>query len=164
MIRRHPHVFGDVEANDEHEVRKNWEEIKRQEGKTSILDGVPAELPALIKAQRTQEKASVVGFDWKKKSDVWKKVEEELQELKQAELTGKSELVEQELGDILFALVNYSRFLNTNPEFALRKSVDRFGRRFHFIEEALKARGKSPNESNLEEMDALWEEAKKRIG
>ena len=164
MIRRHPHIFGEVQAGDEHTVRKNWEEIKRQEGKTSILDGVPAELPALIHAHRTQEKASVVGFDWKVKSDVWKKVEEELKELKHAEETGRKDLVEQEFGDLLFALVNYSRFLGTNAEFALRKAVNRFGRRFNFIEEALKLRGKSPAESTLEEMDLLWDEAKKQIG
>jgi MazG family protein len=164
MIRRHPHIFGDVKAKDEHAVRKNWEEIKRQEGKKSILDGVPAELPALIRAQRTQEKASVVGFDWKNKSDVWKKVAEELEELKEAEQNGNTDFVEQELGDLLFAIVNYSRFLRINPEFALRKSVDKFGRRFQFIEEALKRRGKSPNQSTLEEMDLLWGEAKKEIG
>ena len=164
MIRRHPHIFENVEAIDEHAVRKNWEEIKRGEGKTSILDGVPLELPALIRAQRTQEKASAVGFDWKNKSEVWKKVEEELEELKEAEQTGNTELVEQEFGDILFAFVNYSRFLRVNPEFALRKSVDKFGRRFQFIEEALRQRGKNPSQSSLEEMDLLWGEAKKQIG
>jgi MazG family protein len=164
MIRRHPHVFGDVEAEDEHAVKKNWEAIKRQEGKTSILDGVPDELPALIRAQRTQEKASVIGFDWKNKAEVWKKVEEEIEELKRAERSGTKDLVEQEFGDLLFALVNYSRFLSTNAEFALRKSVDKFGRRFQFIEESLNQRGKSPAESTLEEMDLLWNEAKKQIG
>lgn len=163
MIRRHPHIFGNVEADDEHTVRKNWEEIKRQEGKTSILDGVPTELPALIKAQRTQEKASVVGFDWSIKSDVWKKVQEELEEFKQAELSNNKNLVEHEFGDLLFALVNYSRFIGVNAEFALRGSIDKFGRRFQHIEEALKQRGKRPAESSLEEMDMLWEEAKKQI-
>jgi MazG family protein len=164
MIRRHPHIFGDADADDEHTVRKNWEEIKRQEGKTSILDGVPTELPALIKAQRTQEKASVVGFDWNNKADVWKKVEEEVEELKHAELSGNKDLVELEFGDLLFALVNYSRFLGTNAEFALRTSVDKFGRRFKFVEEALKRRGKRPAESTMEEMDALWDEAKRQVG
>ncbi len=164
MIRRHPHIFGGVEADDENEVRKNWEAIKRQEGKTSILDGVPEELPALIRAQRTQKKASVIGFDWKDKSEVWKKVEEEMEELKHAERTGKRDLVEQEFGDLLFALVNYSRFLNTNTEFALRKSVDKFGKRFQFIEDSLKQRGKSPAESTFIEMELLWDEAKKQIG
>lgn len=164
MIRRHPHVFGGGEASDEHEVKKNWEAIKRSEGKTSILDGVPQELPALIRAQRTQEKASVIGFDWKDKADVWNKVTEEIEELKHAELGGKHELVEQEFGDLLFALVNYSRFIGINSEFALRKSVNKFGSRFHFIEESLKQRGKTPAESTLEEMDVLWEEAKKQVG
>jgi MazG family protein len=164
MIRRHPHIFGDVEADDEHSVRRNWEEIKRQEGKTSILDGVPKELPALIKAQRTQEKASVVGFDWSMKSDVWNKVREELEELKEAELSSDKNLVEHEFGDLLFALVNYSRFIGVNAEFALRTSIDRFGRRFQYIEDVLKQRGKRPAESTLEEMDELWDEAKKQIG
>ena len=164
MIRRHPHIFGNAEAEDEHEVKKNWEAIKRQEGKTSILDGVPQELPALIRAQRTQEKASVIGFDWKKREDVWRKVMEEVEELNHAEESGNPDFVEQEFGDLLFALVNYSRFIGTNAEFALRKSVDRFGRRFHFIEQSLQERGKRPSESSLDEMDSLWEEAKKRVG
>lgn len=164
MIRRHPHVFGTTEVEGTREVKKNWETIKRQEGKTSILDGVPNELPALIRAQRTQEKASVIGFDWKEKSDVWKKVEEELAELKNAEGSSDKGSTEQEFGDLLFALVNYSRFLRVNPEFALRQSVDKFGKRFQFIDEQLKQRGKSPAESTLEEMNFLWDEAKKQRG
>lgn len=164
MIRRHPHIFGGEEANDEHQVKKNWEAIKRQEGKTSILDGVPEELPALIRAQRTQEKASVIGFDWKHKSDVWQKVEEEIEELKDAETLGNQERIEQEFGDLLFALVNYSRFIGTNSEFALRHSVNRFGKRFQFIEDSLKQRGKRPADSTFEEMDLLWKEAKKHVG
>jgi len=164
MIRRHPHIFGDVEVDGEREVRKNWETIKRQEGKTSIVDGVPTELPALIKAQRVQEKAAAVGFDWRDKDDVWKKVTEELEELSAAEQEGRKEDIEREFGDVLFALVNYSRFLGVHAEFALRQSVDKFGRRFQFIEESLSQKGKSPAESTLEEMDLLWNEAKKRIG
>lgn len=164
MIRRHPHVFGSTTVGGTADVKKNWESIKRQEGKTSILDGVPSELPALIRAQRTQEKASIIGFDWKEKSDVWNKVEEELAELQRAEQSGGKESIEQEFGDLLFALVNYSRFLRVNPEFALRKSVDKFGKRFQFIEEELKRRGRNPSESTFEELDALWNEAKKKTG
>jgi tetrapyrrole methylase family protein/MazG family protein len=164
MIRRHPHIFGNTAVNHEEDVRKNWEAIKRQEGKTSILDGVPDELPALIRAQRTQEKASIVGFDWKERADVWKKVEEELGEMRQAEGTGGHEAVEREFGDLLFALVNYARFLGVNAEFALRTSVNKFGKRFQFIEEQLQQRGKTPAQSTLEEMDSLWDEAKKQIG
>jgi len=163
LVRRHPHVFGGPTAGDSDSVRKNWEAIKRQEGKSSILDGVPEELPALIRAQRTQEKASVLGFDWKEKSEVWKKVEEEFEEFRRAEETGTKALVEEEFGDMLFALVNYSRFINTSAEFALRKSVDKFGRRFQYIEDTLKQRGRSPGESTLEEMDLLWNEAKRTI-
>lgn len=149
LIRRHPHVFGKERVTETNQVRKKWEEIKRQEGKASILDGVPNQLPALIKAQRIQEKASAVGFDWTNKTEVWKKVEEELQELGQAERMGDDKHVEEEFGDLLFALVNYSRFIGVNAEFALRKSVDRFGRRFHYVEEALKQRGKNPGRVRL---------------
>jgi tetrapyrrole methylase family protein/MazG family protein len=162
MIRRHPHIFGDTKVNHEGDVRKNWEAIKRQEGKTSILDGVPDELPALIRAQRTQEKASIAGFDWKNKDDVWKKVEEELEELRHAEKNGNEDAVGEEFGDLLFALVNYSRFIGVTPEFVLRASVNKFGKRFKFIEEQLQRRGKTPAQSSLEEMDALWDEAKKK--
>ena len=145
-------------------MRKNWEAIKRLEGKKSIVDGIPSELPALMRAHRIQAKASVVGFDWKEKADVWKKVVEEVDELEHAEQTGQKKEIEHEFGDLLFALVNYSRFLGTDPEFALRNSVDRFSRRFGYIEETLQRKGKGPTESSFEEMDLLWNEAKKKVG
>jgi tetrapyrrole methylase family protein/MazG family protein len=163
LIRRHPHVFGHTTVKNDLEVRKNWESIKRQEGKTSILDGVPDELPALIRAQRIQEKASTVGFDWENKADVWKKVKEELGELATAEENGDMTRIEQEFGDLLFALVNYARFIKVNSEFALRQTVNTCGKRFEFIEQQLKARGESPTESTLAEMDQLWNEAKKNL-
>ncbi len=163
MIRRHPHVFGDKKVRTPHEVRKNWEALKRQEGKDSIVDGIPQHLPALSKAQRVQSKASAVGFDWSRKEDVWKKVTEELDELQEAEKSESKLRIEHEFGDLLFALVNYSRFLDLDPEFALRKSIGRFGNRFKYIEDALRKQGKSPEQSTLEEMDSLWNEAKKKV-
>ncbi len=164
MIRRHPHVFSDTKVKDQHEVRRNWESIKRKEGKESILDGIPHHLPALTKAQRIQSKASAVGFDWNKKEDVWKKVAEELEELKEAETSRDQTRIEHEFGDLLFSLVNYCRFLKVDPEFALRKSIQRFGIRFKYIEDTLRSRGTSPEQSTLEEMDLLWDEAKTKVG
>ncbi len=164
LIRRHPHVFGDVVVDGQEQVKKNWETIKREEGKKSLGDGIPNDLPALIRAQRIQERASVVGFDWRLKTDVWKKVTEEIEELANAEQSGNPQTIEHEFGDLLFALVNYSRFIGVSAEFALRKSIDKFNRRFRFIEEQLAVRGKVPAESTLEEMDLLWNEAKKVLG
>jgi tetrapyrrole methylase family protein/MazG family protein len=165
LIRRHPHVFGTVQADTAQEVLFNWEEIKRAErtratGSASALDGVPRELPALLRAHRLQEKASRVGFDWSEAREVLKKVEEELAELKEA-MEGQAALrVEAELGDLLFSLVNLSRFVSVNPEEALRKTIGRFIARFRFIEEELARRGGSLKDSTLPEMDALWNEAK----
>ncbi|MCI0565231.1 MAG: nucleoside triphosphate pyrophosphohydrolase [Nitrososphaera sp.] len=161
LIRRHPHVFGDTKVSGSHEVKANWEKLKMAEGRTSMLDGVPKELPTLLRAYRLQEKASKVGFDWKKKSDVWKKVEEEIEELATAEKSGDKGEIESELGDLLFAIVNYSRFLHVNPEIALRKSVEKFTKRFHGIEKELKAQGKKIEETTLEEMDEIWEKQKR---
>jgi len=165
LIRRHPHVFGSVQADTAQEVLFNWEEIKRAErkranGAASALDGVPRELPALLRAHRLQEKASRVGFDWKEAREVLKKVEEELGELKTAMEGQAPERVEAELGDLLFSLVNLSRFVAVNPEEALRKTIGRFIARFRFIEEELAGQGRSLKDSTLPEMDALWDRAK----
>jgi tetrapyrrole methylase family protein/MazG family protein len=162
MIRRHPHVFGTTAVADAGDVKRNWERIKVSEGRTSVLDGVPTELPALLRAHRTQEKASKIGFDWARKEEVWKKVREEIEELTRAEESGDNAQVEEEFGDLLFALVNYSRFLQVNPEFALRGAVDKFARRFRKVEEELRAQGKDVMSSSLEEMDRLWNEGKHR--
>ncbi len=164
LIRRHPHVFGSTEVEGAGDVTRNWEMIKRNEGKTSLSDGVPMELPALVKAQRIQSRASVLGFDWDNKKDVWIKVQEEIEELAKAEAAGDATSVEREFGDLLFALVNYSRFIAVNAEFALRTSTDKFLRRFAFIEDELRKRGKNPTQSSFGEMDTLWNEAKKVVG
>jgi MazG family protein len=165
LVRRHPHVFGDVRADTAQEVLFNWEQIKTTErkrvmGKASVLDGVPRELPALLRAHRLQEKASRVGFDWKEAREVVKKVEEELAEFRAAMESEQPERMEAELGDLLFSLVNLSRFIAVNPEEALRKTIARFIARFQYIEEELTRRGTSPGKATLEDMDALWAEAK----
>ena len=172
LIRRHPHVFGEVEVSDSNEVMKNWESIKLKEGRESVLDGVPKNLPALQRAHRLQEKAAKVGFDWEKKEDVWKKVIEEIEEMHEIEKI-KSEIpkdksqedlnlkLEKEIGDVFFALVNYARFLDVNPENALRLTNDKFIKRFNYVQKRVKETGKQINESNLEEMDKYWNESKK---
>jgi len=163
LIRRHPHVFGGtVEAGTPHQVKANWERIKLDEGRESLVDGVPRELPALLRALRIQEKASKVGFDWKKKEDVWMKIEEEIGEFRRAEASEEAGAIEEELGDFLFALVNYARFLAINPEFALNKSTEKFIHRFKKIEGELKRTGKDVRNATLEEMDALWNSHKER--
>lgn len=161
LIRRHPHVFGTTQVSGSNEVKKNWEEIKLQEGRESVLEGVPAMLPALQRAHRLQEKAAKIGFDWEKKEDVWNKVEEEIGEVKEAE-NESMEKLEEEFGDLFFALVNYARFLNVNPENALRKANDKFIKRFNFVEKKIIESGKKINESSLAEMDIYWEEAKSK--
>jgi MazG family protein len=163
LIRRHPHVFGDVKVSDADEVKKNWEEIKMSEGRESILDGVPELLPALQRAHRLQEKASKVGFDWEKKEDVWKKVIEEIEEMHASEKEGDHGKLESEIGDVLFAMVNYARFLGINPENALRRTNTKFINRFGYVEDKVTATGKKLSESNLEEMDKYWEESKKNF-
>jgi len=174
LIRRHPHVFGDVKVSGSQEVKKNWEEIKLEEGRNSVLDGVPEMLPALQRAHRLQEKASKVGFDWEKKEDVWKKVIEEIEEMHEIERvrSQKSEdrsledfynQLENEIGDVFFALVNYARFLDVNPENALRRTNSKFIRRFGYVEKKIKAMGKKLSDSNLQEMDFYWEESKKIV-
>jgi nucleoside triphosphate diphosphatase len=160
LIRRHPHVFGDVVVENSEHVKRNWEVIKLKEGRDSILDGVPQIMPALQRAYRLQEKASKVGFDWNNKEDVWSKVEEELLEIKDAINENNVEELEKEFGDLFFSLVNFSRFLKINPENALRKTNNKFIKRFNYIEKRLKESGKNINESNLEEMDGYWNESK----
>jgi len=167
LKRRHPHVYGDVKVDGSGQVIKNWEEIKRAEkrekggGTGSVLDGLPADLPALIKARRIQEKVSRVGFDWEHAEDVMMKVDEELGELKEAHDNRDQAAVEEELGDLLFAVANLARFVSVCPEDALRKTIDKFQRRFQYIESELPKRGKKLGEASLEEMDELWEEVKR---
>lgn len=161
LIRRHPHVFGDVEVKDTKEILKNWEEIKLAEGRDSVLEGVPKQLPGLGRAYRLQEKASKVGFDWEKKEDVWKKVIEEIEEMHEMEAEGNQTKLEQELGDVFFALTNYARFLGINPENALRLTNEKFIKRFSYVEKKITGLGKKMSESNLTEMDKYWEESKK---
>lgn len=162
LIFRHPHVFASVEVSGEEEVLKNWEELKQKEGKLSALEGVPINLPSLLRAERIQHKASRVGFDWSNREQVWEKVIEELYELKSA-IDGNEpkERIEEELGDLLFALVNLGRFLELSPESALQKTNNKFIRRFTAIEEYAKTNNKNLNDLTLEEMDQIWEQTKK---
>ena len=165
LIRRHPHVFGDLRVHDIDQLVDNWERIKKSEKgeeRRSALSGVPSHLPALLRAQKISEKAARVGFDWDHIDPVFAKVLEELKELEETLFTGDQERMEAELGDLLFAIVNLGRFLSLNPEDALRKTIARFTSRFSHVEESLHARGKSLRESSLEEMDSLWEEAKRK--
>lgn len=172
LLDRHPHVFGEVKADDSEAVLKNWEELKREEKKVkarkagrdrhSALDGVPKALPGLQRAQRLQEKASRVGFDWDKTEDVAAKVEEEVGEFLEAARSGSKENMEEEFGDLLFSLVNLSRFLNLTPEDSLRVACDKFVARFHEVEAEAEKKGRALKEMSLEEMDELWEEAKKK--
>lgn len=161
LIHRHPHIYGDVVLEDETEVKQNWENLKLREGKTSVLQGVPKSLPALVKASRIQEKVAGVGFDWEHSDQVWEKVEEELGELK-SEITSKNqEAIEDEFGDVLFSLINYARFLKINPENALERTNKKFIKRFQYLESKAKTLQKSLSEMTLSEMDVYWEEAKK---
>lgn len=163
LIRRHPHVFGNTKVNGKEEVLENWEKIKAKENvNRSILDGVPENLPALLAAYRLQEKASRVGFDWNNVQDVLKKVKEELHELEEAINRKDRSDLERELGDLLFAIANLARFLEIDPESALRMCNKRFKNRFKYIEEGLKQRGISWENATLEIMDILWEEAKNK--
>jgi len=162
LIRRHPHVFGSVNVRSAGEVRANWEKLKLKEGRSSVLEGVPRKLPALLKARRLQEKASKVGFDWKKKRDVWTKVEEELAEFRAAEAKKSRYSMEEEFGDVLFSLVNYSRFINIHPELALARTTEKFTRRFQLMERELKKRGIALPDAGLPLMDELWDLGKNK--
>ncbi|MBB5639179.1 XTP/dITP diphosphohydrolase [Pedobacter cryoconitis] len=166
LINRHPHIYGDVEVQDEHDVKRNWEQIKLKEGNKSVLGGVPASLPALVKASRIQEKARGIGFDWEDKTQVWEKVEEELQEFKNEYNVFDNEAIdlekaESEFGDLIFSLVNYARFIGINPENALEKTNRKFIKRFQYIESKAKETGKALQDMTLAEMDIYWNEAKK---
>lgn len=161
LVRRHPHIFSDVKVENNKEIERNWETIKMGEGRDSILEGIPKTLPELQKASRMQEKVSKIGFDWEYKEDVWKKVIEEIEEMHESERSGDKELLEKEMGDVFFALINYSRFLDINPENALRRTNRKFINRFRYIEEKLKEKNIAITESNLKEMDKYWEESKK---
>ena len=161
LIVRHPHIYGDVKVNNEEDVKKNWEAIKIREGKKSVMDGVPATLPAIVKATRIQEKAKQVGFEWHDKEDVWKKVEEEMKELHDEVKNRNREEIEMEFGDVLFSLVNYARFLQIDAETALEKVNKKFLNRFKRMEVAANAEGKQLAEMSLDEMDAIWNKIKK---
>lgn len=160
LIRRHPHVFGDTEVDGEEQVSENWENIKLKEGKKSTLDGLPVHLPALIRAQRMQEKAANVGFDWPEWKLSWEKLDEELLEFRQALENGNREELADEFGDVLFSLVNVSRYFELNAEDSLRKTNAKFELRFRYIETKLKEQGKALKDATLEEMDVFWNEAK----
>ncbi len=160
LISRHPHIYGDVTVQDEEEVKSNWEKLKLKEGKKSVLEGVPKSLPAMVKAQRMQDKARGVGFDWDHESQVWEKVNEELAEFK-AEADMNSDKMEDEFGDLLFSLINYARFKGINPEDALEKTNRKFIYRFQYMETESAKDGKKLGEMTLEEMDAYWNAAKR---
>jgi XTP/dITP diphosphohydrolase len=160
LINRHPHIYGDVKVKDEEEVKRNWENIKLEEGKKSVLEGVPLGLPALVKANRIQDKVAGVGFDWERPEQVFEKVQEELAELQEEIQSGTPEKMESEFGDVLFSLINYARFLQINPENALERTNKKFIKRFQYLEKKSKESGKSLKEMTLAEMDVFWEEAK----
>ncbi|MEN3324506.1 nucleoside triphosphate pyrophosphohydrolase [Mariniflexile soesokkakense] len=160
LISRHPHIYGDVKVENEEDVKRNWENLKLKEGKKSVLEGVPNSLPALVKANRIQEKVAGVGFDWEHPNQVWEKVEEELAEFKAEIENGDQKAMESEFGDVLFSMVNYARFLNINPENALERTNKKFSKRFQYLEEKSKAINKPLKDMTLAEMDVFWEEAK----
>lgn len=160
LIKRHPHIYGDVKADDAEQVKSNWEKIKLHEGNRTVLGGVPISLPAMIKAFRIQEKARGVGFDWEEPHQVWDKVMEEASELKHVLESNDEKKKEEEFGDLLFALVNYARFIGVNPEDALERTNKKFIRRFTYLEEEARKRGKSLKDMTLDEMDIFWNEAK----
>lgn len=163
LIARHPHIYGDVKVHDEEDVKRNWELLKMKEGKTSVLGGVPKGLPALIKALRIQEKAKKVGFEWETREDVWKKVQEEIKELHEAEATGDPAKVEDEFGDVLFSLVNYARFIQVDPELALERTNIKFRDRFMLMEKIALERNRPLAELTLMEMDEIWNEVKRMM-
>lgn len=172
MIFRHPHIYGDVKVKDADEVTQNWEKLKQKEGNKGALSGVPSSMPSLLKALRIQDKARAIGFDWEDPSQVWEKVQEELAELQlevaslnsatdEHSKVNTQKKIESELGDVLFALINYARFLNVNSEDALEKTNKKFIFRFNYMEQKILAQGKALEDCSLEEMDVFWNEAKK---
>ena len=162
LIHRHPHIYGDIKVENEEEVKQNWEKLKLKEGKTSVLEGVPKSLPALVKASRIQDKVAGVGFDWEEPQQVFEKVKEELAELQEEVNANNQDKIESEFGDVLFSMINYARFLNVNPEDALERTNKKFIKRFQYLESKAKELGKSLDEMTLAEMDVFWEEAKKQ--
>jgi len=165
LITRHPHIYSDTEVQNEDDVKRNWEKIKLKEGNKSVLGGVPASLPALVKASRIQEKARGIGFDWEHKSQVWDKVEEEMREFRdefnaEDATTINHDKAEGEFGDLLFSLINYARFININPEDALEKTNRKFIKRFQYLENKARQSGKQLQDMTLAEMDVFWNEAK----
>lgn len=162
LIERHPHIYGDVVAETEEQVKQNWEQIKLKEkgGNKTILEGVPKSLPAMVKAQRIQEKARGAGFDWDQKEQVWEKVNEELQEFVEVSNSNNQEEMENEFGDLIFSLINYARFIDVSPENALERTNKKFIKRFNYLESESKKDGKELIEMSLEEMDEYWEKAK----
>ena len=160
LVHRHPHIYGDVEVQDEEEVKANWEKLKLKEGKQSVLEGVPTSLPAMVKAIRIQEKARGVGFDWDDQKQVWQKVQEEMEELKHEVQNGHMENTQEEFGDLLFSLINYARFISVNPEDALEKTNKKFVKRFQYMEKKIAQKGLDISNLSLSEMDVWWNEAK----
>ena len=161
LIQRHPHIYGDINVESEQEVKQNWENIKLKEGKSSVLQGVPKSLPALVKATRIQEKVAGVGFDWEEPEQVFTKIEEELNELRDEVRTNNQQAIEAEFGDVLFSLINYARFLGVNPENALERTNKKFIKRFQYLEQQAKLKKRTLSDMSLSEMDVIWEEAKR---
>jgi MazG family protein len=162
LIHRHPHIYGDVQVQDEEEVKRNWEQLKLQEGKTSLLAGVPNSLPAMVKAFRIQQKVKQVGFEWENKEQIWEKVEEEIGELKVEIEANDQEKMEAEFGDVLFSMINYARFLNIDPESALEKTNKKFKHRFELMESYAKDHGLDLAKLSLNEKEAIWQSMKKK--
>lgn len=160
LVNRHPHIYGDVKVLNEDDVKRNWEQIKLKEGKKSVLEGVPRSLPALVKANRIQDKVAGVGFDWEEPQQVFEKVQEELGELQEEVQKGDIEKIEAEFGDVLFSMINYARFLGVNPENALERTNKKFIKRFQYLENSAKEIGKEMKDMTLEEMDIYWNKAK----
>ena len=162
LTSRHPHIYGDVKVNNEEDVKQNWEKLKLKEGKKSVLGGVPGALPALVKAIRLQDKARQVGFEWDHAAQVWEKVEEETQELQEAVASGNEDKMEEELGDLIFSLVNFARFLQIDPENALERTNRKFLFRFNAIEEEAARQGRHVHDLSLTEMDEIWNRVKRK--
>ena len=161
LVDRHPHIYGDVKVENEEDVKKNWENLKLKEGKKSVLEGVPRSLPAVVKANRIQDKVAGVGFDWEEPQQVFEKLKEELEELQHEVSVDNRDEIEPEFGDFLFSMVNYARFLNVNPENALERTNKKFIKRFQYLETKAKEKNKALKDMTLAEMDVFWNEAKK---
>jgi XTP/dITP diphosphohydrolase len=162
LVARHPHIYGEVKVSDEEDVKRNWEKLKMKEGKTSVLQGVPASLPSLIKAIRIQEKVKQVGFEWDVKEQVFDKIHEELNELQEVVATGNADKIEDEMGDVLFSLINYARFLQVDADLALERTNKKFINRFQRMEQMALEEGKKLESMTLEEMDAIWNRIKQQ--